>query len=233
MIDNKTIKYALQSCGNIKFRTDRFNFPADKFKEIIIQIGTAIRPEFVIDSENKDFFNTLYHWFFNIPDKIDLKKGLYIKSNVGRGKSLAIMVFEVISQWYKKNNSSYNKNFEVNEVLEIVFSYKADLTKFDLTKNDKIINTYNDLGREGTKDQKEVVCFGERINVMNLVLEMEYLKFQRRGIPCIITSNYDWDRCKQWYGVEMVSRFNEMFNYVELIGLDRRKTLPESHKGKK
>ena len=223
--------------GKIEPRFDTPRFPKPEGVnpiEFYTDIASRlIGKRYIVDKDNNLFLTELMNWFFNRNDfSGDLSKGLFIRANVGRGKSVALLAFYHFTKWYKSINNSYNKSFNYKELLEIESKVK-NKSNFEYTISDsKLINLYNDVGREGkkydlnkpiTSNDKVVHKFNNDTNIFADILEQEYLRFQLKGTPAIIITNYDIELYKTWYGVEVYSRIHEMFNFIELEGKDRRK----------
>jgi hypothetical protein len=238
MIDIKFDEF-LHDTVPAKFETPKFVFPLNtKGIDLFTRIGSKlIGKQYIIDDYNKEFINQLMSWFFNRETfNGDLSKGLFIKSKVGRGKSVALQIMYYLTRWYRQQNAQYNKLFNYREMLEeecsVKFNkdYSLDINLFNGNPT-SLINLYNDVGREGvtysvetpiTTADKVVKRFGNDINTFAVLFEQEYLRFQKLQKPTIIITNHDELKYKTWYGVEIFSRLQEMFNFIELDGFDRR-----------
>jgi len=72
----------------------------------------------------------------------------------------------------------------------------------------------DDLGSE----PKEAVIFGNRLNVLEKILEMRYNKDKITHI----TTNFDKEKIKTFYGERVLSRMLQKSHFIELIDYDFR-----------
>ena len=226
----KQYKDSLREITIDRFPCEYYDLDINVFLDLFKQVAKENYGfDYVLNSENEDFLLQVFYWFFNQKGfNGDLNKGLYIKGKVGRGKSITMLIMNVIAKWYKRSvNRNYNKVFTYYDVLEISDGYKNN-EKYEVSENG--INLYNDVGREGSRSEdapkyedKVFLLYGQQVNIFSKLIEKEYLKFQKSGVPTIIVSNYPSEYMKAWYGVEIYSRFCQMFNVLEIKGGDWRK----------
>jgi chromosomal replication initiation ATPase DnaA len=199
---------------------------------IVESIGGARNPKFQIDDENRFTYENLIRWAHCdiemkcldaetkriVPGR--LKSGIYIAGNTGSGKSWALeimaayaMVYDFRIQMEETQRSLYWKNFRTDIICDeyvtsgIVEKYKKML-----------ILGIQDLGAEPA----ESLYMGNRVNVMRQILEY---RGDRSDQITLITSNLPLNH-KQLidrYDDRVSSRLNEMCNYFEIKGKDRRR----------
>ena len=149
-----------------------------------------------------------------------LDAGIYIAGNTGSGKSWALEImaaYSIIDNIQivlgKTRRFLHWENIRTDVICD---EYVTNGT-FEGFKKMNIIG-FQDLGSEPI----ESLYMGNRINVMRRILE--YRGDQSDQIT-LITSNLPFNSKKfvELYGDRVASRLNEMCNYFEITGKDRRK----------
>ena len=199
---------------------------------IVEAIGKKRNPKFQIDNENRFTYENLIRWCHCdtnmkcinpatgdiIPGR--LKSGLYIAGNTGSGKSWAFeimaayaMVYNFQIQMGETGRCLYWGNIRTDTICD---EYTAQGT-IDKYKKMSIIGI-QDLGAE----QMESMYMGNRVNVMRQILEY---RGDRTDQLTLITSNLPINHklLVDRYDDRVASRLNEMCNYLEIKGKDRRK----------
>jgi len=207
-------------------------------------IGKSRNPRFVIDDENRFAYENLIRWVHGDPEMkcLDpatkeivtgrLNAGIYIAGSTGTGKSWAL---EIMAAYSLIDNVNVNigehrrplfwKNVRTDAICD---EYTAT-GSFDKFKKIQIVG-FQDLGAE----PKESLYMGNRINVMQQILEY---RGDRTDLITHITSNLPFHLPKSIeptketidkaiygrFGDRVASRLNEMCNYFEIIGKDRRR----------
>lgn len=207
-------------------------YDIDRAIETVEKIGQLRKPTFVIDNENRFVFENLIRWVHAdtqmkcinpstreiIPG--NLKAGIYIAGNTGSGKSWAL---EIMSAYCLIDNVIFKSGDEQIPLRwlnvrsdSICERYSAD-GYYDNYAKMKIIGI-QDLGSEPS----ESLYMGNRVNVIRQLLESRG-DYQDR--LTLITSNIPLNHksLAEKYGDRVVSRLEEMCNYFELKGADRRK----------
>jgi hypothetical protein len=202
--------------------------------EVVDAIGKNRNAKFCIDSENKFVYENMVRWIHADPEMkcIDpdtkrvipgrLDAGIYIAGNTGSGKSwtLEIMAAYCLTdnvQITLGNNKRclYWGNIRTDVICD---GYVTDGT-FDKYKTMSIIGI-QDLGTEPS----ESMYMGNRVNVMRQILEY---RGDFTDKMTLITSNLPMNHkfFIEKYGDRVSSRLNEMCNYFEIQGKDRRKNI--------
>lgn len=160
----------------------------------------------------------------------DLRKGILISGRIGAGKTTLMRLFgvnqrqvfmcknaaEVANEWQAQGEG--DKKERTVSIIE------ALSTPHMLPVND-IDNFYHRfaglcLDDCGTEDIK--VHYGNRKNVIGDLIEARYAN-QSAGIMFHLTTNFNSDQLKEFYGPRVSSRLRETMNVIELKGEDRRK----------
>lgn len=194
-------------------------------------IGKQFAPGFVVDNDNRWVYEQLIKWIMGdaTMQAIDpttgaivqgnLTKGIYLAGNTGSGKSLALQVLSI----YRRvdnikiviNEEVVNLNYRPIRVDEICDAYAktGDISKYKRMP----ILCIQDFGSEETT----TLHMGNRINVMQQIIES---RGDRHDLITLISSNQSIGNPKldERYGKRVVSRLNEMCNYIVLKGSDRR-----------
>lgn len=200
---------------------------------VVEAIGKERNSKFRIDNENRFVYENLIRWVHADPEfkcmdpftrqitQGRLDKGIYLSGNTGSGKSWAI---EIMSAYSTIDNVRFS-----------VFGAKKQL-HWPCIRTDTICEDYattgtiekykkmsiigiQDLGAE----PPESLFMGNRQNVLQQILES---RGDQTNLLTIITSNLpiNHEALTRRYQDRVASRLNEMCNYFELTGNDRRKT---------
>jgi DNA replication protein DnaC len=200
--------------------------------QVVDAIGKNRNPKFRIDDENRFTYENMIRWVHGDPEmkclNPDTKEiipgrlnaGIYIAGNTGSGKS---WVLEIMAAYSLIDNVQvtvgdtqrclYWGNVRTDAICD---EYTAD-GSFERFKKMSIVGI-QDLGAEPT----ESLYMGNRINVLRQILEY---RGDRTDQLTLITSNLPMNhkRFVERYDDRVASRLNEMCNYFEITGVDRRK----------
>jgi DNA replication protein DnaC len=200
--------------------------------QIVDAIGKNRNPRFVIDNENRFTYENMIRWIHAdpamkcldpetkeiVPGRLDA--GIYIAGNTGSGKSWALeimaaycLIDNVQVKVGETQRCLYWGNVRTDSICD---EYVIEGT-FDRFKKMSIIGI-QDLGAEPI----ESMYMGNRVNVVRQILEH---RGDRTDQITLITSNLPMNhkRLVDRYEDRVSSRLNEMCNYFEIKGKDRRK----------
>ena len=211
--------------------------------------------EYSIDAVNWPVIKMLILYFINDPDfekygeGFSLKKGIMLRGDVGRGKTLLLKLFSHIPSINTKaeiktfrelrqhgwpDGLMFNSAYTINQFVsckqverEFLKSGHAALdlfTRKDFAfsgKPEKMkIFCFDDLGTESTNSKH----YGNNAMVMEEILMERYELFVEHGVKTHITTNLmRGEDLEQIYGTRIRSRIREMFNIIDMPGQDRRK----------
>ncbi len=202
--------------------------------KVVEAIGKERNKKFVIDDENRFVYENMVRWIHAdpkmkcidpetkkvIPGRLDA--GIYIAGNTGTGKSWCL---EIMSAYCTIDNVQIRtgstkrclhwRNYRTDEMCDA----HLNTGNIDLYKNMSILGI-QDLGTNS--EPTESVYMGNRVDVMTKIIEY---RGDFTDKITLITSNLPINH-KQLidrYGVRVSSRLNEMCNYFEITGVDRRK----------
>lgn len=200
---------------------------------IVEAIGKQKNPKFVIDADNRFTYEQMIRWCHadpamkcldpetRMPVQGDLKKGLYIAGNTGTGKSWALEIIRAycivhrfaIRYTATKESVLSWRNVRVDEICD-TFAQSGQMQQFKSMQCMGI----QDLGAEPA----ESVHMGNRMNVLGQLIEY---RGDRSDFITLFTSNLPINHklLVSRYGDRVASRLNEMCNYLEITGRDRRK----------
>lgn len=202
--------------------------------KIVEAIGKSRNPRFVIDDENLFTFENFIKWCHCdttmqclnpetkavVPGR--LKKGIYIAGNTGSGKSWCLeIMLAYCSAWGFKIQFA-SDNTPRNLWWRII---RADAI-CDLFMESGSIQTFKKMPMLGIQDfgsePQETLYMGNRVDVVGNLIEY---RGDISDEMTLITSNMsiNGDNLKKRYGDRVSSRLNEMCNYFEIKGKDRRK----------
>lgn len=200
---------------------------------IIEAIGRQKNPKFVIDGDNRFAYEQMIRWCHadpamqcinpetRTPMQGDLKKGLYIAGNTGTGKSWALEIIRaycIVNRFAIRYTATKEsvlswRNIRVDEICD-TFAQSGQIQQFKTMQCMGI----QDLGAEPS----ESVYMGNRMNVLGQLIEY---RGDRSDFLTLFTSNLPINHrmMVNRYGDRVASRLNEMCNYLEITGRDRRK----------
>jgi len=195
-------------------------------RELFAHVAAQYYPKYVVNDENESVIKALLLYCCNDPlfeqsgriANASLKKGIYLCGNVGSGKTTLMDILN-------KCNFPYpERRFGILQCRRVAASYlehgpkgieahtiKAVEIRNDETKLKHVC--YDDLGAE-----RQVVYFGNHINVMEEVLQDRYAHFSKHGLLSHFTSNLTMDEVETMYSLRCASRLREMCNIVVLGG---------------
>lgn len=200
--------------------------------KVVEAIGKERNPKFRIDTENRFVYENLIRWVHGDPDFkcIDpftrqiipgrLDKGIYLSGNTGSGKSWAI---EIMSAYCTIDDVKFGVS-GTKKLLQWP-SIRTDTICEDYTTTG-IIEKYKKMPIIGIQDlgaePPESLFMGNRQNVLQQILEY---RGDQTNVLTLITSNLpiNHEALTRRYQDRVASRLNEMCNYFELTGADRRK----------
>lgn len=213
-------------------RIPRLPYKMDLALQVVEAIGKRRNPKFVIDENNIFVFENLIRWVHADPafECIDpttkqvipgrLESGIYIAGNTGTGKSWAL---DIMSAYSLIDNVGVNYGGTKRPLNWP--SFRTD-TICDEYSNTGIIEKYKKMPIIGIQDlgaeQPESMYMGNRLKVMQQILEY---RGDQTNVLTLITSNLpiNHEIFIKRYEDRVSSRLNEMCNYYELKGNDRRK----------
>lgn len=199
---------------------------------VVDAIGKERRAKFAIDAENRFTYENMIRWVHGDPEmkclNPDTKEiipgrlnaGIYIAGNTGSGKSwvLEIMAaYSLIDNVQVTVGDTQRCLYWGNVRTDVMCDEYTEQGTFDKYKKMSIVGI-QDLGAE----PMESMYMGNRINVLRQILEY---RGDRTDQLTLITSNLPMNhkRFIDRYEDRVSSRLNEMCNYFEIKGKDRRK----------
>ena len=181
--------------------------------------------EYMLKTEGKEFeiidkelVSGLFLYFTDNPDSpYDLRKGIWLEGTIGTGKTTLMRVLRefMIQQ---------RKGFRMDSAGEIacIYAGTGDLDTYTLNVNgysEKPIELcIDELGRE----QLPANYFGNKLNVMQYILQQRYGYWQSKGLRTHVTTNLDTKKLKEKYEEYILDRCRQMFNIITLTGKSKR-----------
>lgn len=193
-------------------------------REMLIDIGKTIIPNFEISNENIQNYQKLYYYFLKNEEKcnelgIDVNKGLWVYGEVGSGKSIAFKVFQEFCFYTQKID---NRRFSI-------YRYKKFEDEYDEIKS-KVFEIYGYGGKkdicfdEFMKTVGIVNDFGIKKNLVELILEDRYDLYINEGFKTHITTNVAPTKilADGLLDQRTLDRCTQMFNIIEWKGGTKR-----------
>lgn len=182
---------------------------------------------FHLDDNNKPIVRNLYDYFTgSTGGKLDQSKGILLIGAVGSGKTTLMRLFGEFMR-----SLDWQKGFKVFNCAQICAEY-AELQNEAFDKY-----TYNKLGQcrgaveicldELGREPLTATHYGNKVDVMQHILQTRYTMFQESGVRTFATTNMSFEQLRVRYdganGAYLTDRFREMFNIVIFPGTSRRK----------
>ena len=196
------------------------------------------KPSFVIDNNNRFVFELMCRYFGEDKDFVSmcagagienasLKKGIMLCGVFGTGKSWMMKLFSInqrqcfdivsskeISEDYRRDKNDDPSQDVLHKYIVEKQNAFDDPSVFYQTKRGWCID---DIGAEDLKNN-----FGNKKNVIGDIIEIRYQSGEY-GQSFHATTNLTAAQIDEYYGGRIRSRMREMFNFIELSGVDRRK----------
>ena len=192
-------------------------FKVDETNEMLFRLLVAY---FSPSEESRRFFIEIAG-YLKIENP-DYDKGLMMAGNFGVGKTWMMQLFQANQrQCFRMRPAKHIADaFEVageETQQEFVYPFKNTFEDPDVFFQKESGLCIDDIGTEDVKNH-----YGNKKNVIGDLFEIRYSK-KTTGIMLHATTNLTTEQLKDFYGMRVVSRMREIFNFVELPGEDRRK----------
>lgn len=200
------------------------------FVEFVNTTNKFSATPYVIRQENEGVIKKLVLYFMAHPEsKLDPKKGIYLYGPVGTGKTTLI---RLLGAWLNKSGKhsfsfiscrDIQQEFAQGGYKELLkYTKKSYRMKnnFRLPENGAIVYCFDDFGSEGAS-----MFYGNKVNVMEEVLQDRYREYEDFGMITHMTSNLkpNTTLMSERYTYRVSDRINGMFNLLELQGGSFRK----------
>lgn len=221
--------------GFVKYQyTSPAYYDIENALRIVEGIGKIRNPSFVIDDENRFTYENFIKWAHGdttmkcldpvsrnvIPGR--LKRGIFIAGNTGTGKTWCMEIMQAYIQaigikvlWH--NVTSPIPLSWMNIRADGICDTWSESGSIQQYKKAPML-AIQDLGNE----PRETIYMGNRLDAVRYVIEY---RGDSHAEMTFITSNLKMggDILKERYGDRVASRLQEMCNYFEIKGKDRRK----------
>lgn len=210
----------------------RYDYDLDKAMAVVMQIGRARTPRFVIDDANRFAYENFVKWVMGDPsmralDPVTkqptqgrLTAGIYVAGGTGTGKSWLLEIMSALCLidepriTFGDNSRPLRwTNYRADTICDD-YTAKGDIARY---KTMQVIGI-QDLGSE----PPEGMYMGNRLPVLGSIIES---RGDRADQLTLITSNLPLGngKLKERYGDRVASRLIQMCNYFEIRGADRRR----------
>lgn len=166
--------------------------------------------KFVFTEEQKVTVRNLIRYFLDDPACIwNLRKGIYLWGDTGRGKTEVMNLFRDFTREIK------SMQFEIASTRGIVFDLAKEKDVGVLSQYFTGHKCFDDFGFE----EATANVYGNNIKVMEAIIDER----DRYNLITHATSNVRPSMLELVYGKRTVSRCEKMFNFVEFTGIDHRR----------
>lgn len=172
----------------------------DEAKGLFWRTAKSLIPDYQI--QDKETYVNLVKYFFGMDGTLDNEKGLLLIGGTGCGKT---QLFKVMQQTLFNTKIP---SFRICECINVEYAIRSGNSTYE--DFDLGMISFDDLGSE----QIETVVFGNRVTVMNEILQLRYNSFQRSGLKTHITSNLSEVEIESKYGTRIFDRIKEMCNII-------------------
>lgn len=241
-MDNEFSKYLnnlRKRANSNRFQRKRINYDMNRSLQILEAIGLGHNNNFDINIHIENYKKMIQYFMADEKFEGNLNAGLLLKGIPGTGKTFAFFIFQQfllelgVTKVY--NSEKNNVGFSLKRCKEIVSDFESEknggensLKKYKTS--DKII-CLDDLGEE-IKDGKLAIHYNTECNVIENIFTARYENFLKFGTITHATTNYTFVSdttqgkkffFKEFYGIRVEDRMNEMFNVITFKGSSLRK----------
>lgn len=184
-------------------------------RQLFLQAAAVLVPHgkpYIVDSENKDAVNQLLY-YFNSDSSFtgSLNCGLMLQGNVGSGKSCLMRIFQLLNLKplvYKPcrevATEFMDKGFAALKTYSKAVAGNPGETKY-------VVYCFDDLGAEDN-----LKSWGNEVNVMAEIIQDRYERWKSFGTVTHFTTNLTRSEIEARYGDRILSRLQEMNNFITL-----------------
>lgn len=170
------------------------------------------RPYYVLD-QNKEVLNQLLY-YFNSDETFsgDFNKGIMLRGNVGSGKSCFMRIFQLMNLKPLIYKPCKDVAAEYSEGgFKEIRKYGKGSIRFFGERKELVTFCFDDLGTEYNSK-----FYGNESNVMADIIHERYELFKTEGLLTHFTTNLTRTETKEKYGDRILSRLEEMCNFITL-----------------
>lgn len=200
---------------------------------MLYRSSQIFKGKFELDQYNQTIYEMLLHYFSNSPGFVSLaesagvknaslKKGLLLTGVPGTGKTWLMRLFSknqrqvFIIRGAKDISESYAKS-GWEGIEEFMSPIKNPINDYQAFLQPISGLCIDDAGTEDIRQN-----FANKSNVIADVIQQRY-DYGYTGPLLHLTSNLTAAQLEEWYGMRVVSRMRECFNFIHIKGVDRRK----------
>jgi len=188
--------------------------------ELLTEVGKGLDPNFVIRTEQENYYLSLFDYFRGYSGQLNLDKGLLVCGGIGTGKTFSFRLFQRISRTFGIVTTRHIVRDYFAEKVPSNIIDKYGRNSFEKTTagqpnpNKPVTWCFDDFGLESVS----VKNYGNEQNILEEIMLDRYDLALKCGMKTFITTNLTVEMIEQNYGSRVRDRFRETMNYLTLTG---------------
>ena len=181
-----------------------------RLKWVFMDCCKRVCEDFEVTESNRDLLSDIFYWAIGWQSHtpLSVKKGLWLKGNVGSGKSTILKAVRAFDSKIKgTKNGFYLGGFRITNTSVVCMAYSKEgmpaLDQYLINET----HAFDELGREPVSSN----YFGTPLNVLQHIFQMRY---DRKILTHVSTNIMDDGEIIKRYGEHIYDRCVEMFNFV-------------------
>lgn len=197
-----------------------------QLRDLLLEVGRELVPDFVIDEKNREAYNLLYYYlashsnFENTEAGHALGRGLLLMGQIGTGKT---DLMRILQRCFNRLQDS--RRFAYVSMIELARQYAIQGPEVidRYAKKNLYVDEFGLIDAANNRKFESVSYYGNRVDVGELLVLNRYDEY-KNGILTHFSTNLSGELLEKLYDPRTFSRLFEMCNFIPVTGSDRRKT---------
>lgn len=197
-----------------------------QLKEMLLNVGRELVPDFVIDENNRDAYNLIYFYLASNPaferteDAHALGRGLLLLGQIGTGKT---DMMRILQRCFNRLQDS--RRFAYVSMIELARQYTIQGPEVidRYARKNLYVDEFGLIDANEVRKFESVSYYGNRVDVGELLVLNRYDEY-KNGVLTHFSTNLSGKQLEKLYDPRTYSRLFEMCNFIPVTGSDRRKT---------